>query len=117
MPLNSRVLFSKNSLLDRLLNLQLGEYEKRVPSTRLRTVKCLRPIGPVRGLCRLHSISAASMRCFNQPRISDNGKDLFARGEKKGSSFFVADVRAGFWTAKSLIIESGFTDKGSKWGG
>ena len=81
MPLSSRVSFSKNSPVHRLLTLQLGQSsqgrEERVQSARLRTVlragvKYLRPIGPVRGLCRLRSVSATSMPRFNQPGISDN---------------------------------------------
>jgi hypothetical protein len=80
-PLNSRVSFSKNSPVYRLLTLQLGgsskERDERVHSTRLRGVlragvRCLRPIRPIRGLYRLRSISATSMPRFDGQVASDN---------------------------------------------
>ena len=103
MPLSSRVSFSKNSPVHRLLTLQLGQSsqgrEERVQSARLRTVlragvKYLRPIGPVRGLCRLRSISATSMPRFNQPGISDNRVMCLHKSRKREVHFFIADGRA-----------------------
>lgn len=81
MPLSSRVSFSKNSPVYRLLTFQLGGLsegcDERVHSTRSRAVlragvKCLRPIRPVRRLCRLHWISARSMPRFDQQVMSED---------------------------------------------
>jgi hypothetical protein len=79
-PLDSRVSFSKNLPGFGLPTSQLGELsegrDEGVHSTRLRAVlragvRCLPPLRPVRGRCRLHSKSATSMPRFDY-QMSDN---------------------------------------------